>query len=60
MKQLLSLASCIVHILWKSTPFGVNFNSKIGARIGTASHGAEINSRPGIEINPKMWSGILI
>ena len=44
----------------KSTPFRADFNSNLRARLGTAPPGAKINSRPGIEINPKIWSGILI
>ena len=38
----------------------VDFNSNLGDRIGTAPPGAKVNSTPGVEINPKIWIGILI
>ena len=35
-----------------------DFNRNLGAKIGTAPPSAKFLSRPGVEINPKIWSGI--
>ena len=40
---------CKVRLECNSTSFRVDFDSNLGARIGTAPLRAEINSRPGIE-----------